>query len=306
MHGPLSEIGLIEVLQLLERGRRSGKLRLSGSDPAIGHVIRIAAGRVVAIEPDADAAAVRRALIRRCEIDPSEPNLDSVAAERRESIRHELARAALQTMLHWSRGRFDFQASDGEAGPLDWSVDSLVLELVAAESERADLATEFAGWRAVPRLASATILATGGRIALDPLEWRLIEAADGSRDVAALAAHLGESLEEIGIRLRSLVVAAIIQLEAPSAVAAAEPLATIETAKYDEAVAQLRARTEARPDDGEAWRTLGLTEVGAGRFDRAIAAWSSWQQAVPGQADDATALIRAARTMMEALSESSD
>jgi len=77
--------------------------------------------------------------------------------------------------------------------------------------------------------------------------------------------------------------------------------AAIEAGRYDEAVALLEQRVGSVRTDREAWRLLGLAEVGAGRFDRAIRAWESWQQADPTLAQEAGALIAAARTMLEAL-----
>ncbi len=304
MHGPLSEIGLIEVLQLLERGGRSGVLRVVGPDRATPHIVYLAAGRVVALTPDADDAAVRRALIRRAEIVAAVDD-SGIDASHFEAVRTELARHALGTMLHWDQGRFDFQAGAGTAGPLDLSPDTLVLDLVDAESRRAELADALADWHVVPVRAPITTVSVGDPVALDALAWRVLDAVDGRRDVAALAAQLDESVTEVGARIRSLEAAAILQLEVVTAAPPVLPQRAA-TTSYDDAVARLQARLRVAPDDGEAWRTLGLAEVGAGRFDRAVTAWRSWQQAVPAQAADATALIRAAHTMMEALRETRD
>ena len=74
MHGPLCEIGLIEVLQLLERGRRSGVLSISGA-PDEPRQVYIAAGMIVAIEPVAGDAATRRALLTRHLVgEPTQPH----------------------------------------------------------------------------------------------------------------------------------------------------------------------------------------------------------------------------------------
>jgi predicted TPR repeat methyltransferase len=82
--------------------------------------------------------------------------------------------------------------------------------------------------------------------------------------------------------------------------------AAIEAGRYDAAVGLLESRVSTVGDDREAWRLLGLAEVGAGRFDRAIEAWESWRQAEPALAHEATALIAAARTMLEALRDHRD
>lgn len=310
MHGPLSEIGLVEVLQLLERGRRSGTLRVTGPDPTAPRTLWLRGGRIVALEPDAGDAAVDAGLVQRAlaiDGDPSgaeHPALLPVAT--RERLRRRLAGQALGAMLHWSRGRFDFAEGRVDDGPLDLSADDVIFAVVDAEARRVDLAAELHGFHLVPAFAPADRLADGPALSLDATDWRLLDAVDGVRDVAALAAALGEPLEEVAERVRALLAATILVPTVAPLDAALQARAAIEAGRYDDAVALLRARVAAAPVDGDAWRLLGLAEVGAGRFDRAIGAWESWSAADPGRTDEAASLTRAARTMVEALRETRD
>lgn len=307
MHGPLSEIGLVEVLQLLERGQRSGVLRVVGPDASMPRIIRLVAGRVAALDPDAGDAALQRALVQRHVAAEDDSDATSVPAAEHDALRWELARRALGTMLHWDRGRFDFQVEPVTSGPLDAGVDALVMGLVAAESRRVELAPHLEGFRAVPVFVDAARASEGGFLALDVLHWRVLDAVDGERDVAALAAGLGEPIEDVAQRVLMLTAAAILELRAPPPDAASTVAgAAIQSGRYDDAVSRFRDRVVAVPDDDEAWRTLGLAEVGAGRFDRAIAAWDEWAAVRPDRADAALALIRAARMMMETLGETRD
>lgn len=308
MHGPLHEIGLIEVLQLLERGGRSGVLRVSGPDPAAPRTLRLHEGRLVALEPDAGDAAVARALVRSHLQPPNDHEGDAhpVESAEREGVRERLARAALGAMLHWTRGRFDFSEGFTGPGPLSWSADALVLALVEDESRRVELAEALGAWRAVPMFAAPSTIEAGERVTLEPIDWRILDAIDGQRDVAAIAALLGEPLEDVGERIRGLEGAAILQLRPPSASHASGPAPVAAATRHDDAVDRWRERVRRAPDDADAWRSLGLAEVGAGHFDRAIEAWTAWQRAAPERADDAAALILAARTMMEALRERHD
>lgn len=307
MHGPLHEIGLIEVLQLLERGGRSGVLRVVGPEPAVPRTLRLHQGRVVAVDPDADDAAVVRALVRS-HLQPAatgEADAALVDPGEREAVRQRLARTALGTVLHWTSGRFDFSEGPTGVGPLSWGADALVMALVEDESRRVELAEALEHWHAVPAFADAQVVAAGERVVLETLDWRILDAVNGIRDVAAIAALLGEPLEDVGERVRTLVAAAILQLHP----AASEPPASGEVQsgrdeRHEEMVERYRARIRRAPGDAEAWRSLGLAEVGAGRFDRAIEAWTAWQRVAPERADDAATLILAARTMMEALRES--
>lgn len=310
LHGPLHEIGLVEVLQLLERGQRTGRLRVVGPDPSVPRVILIRQGRIVGVSPDADEAAVARGLVRRhlaVATDDAVDGPEAVGSAVRAELRERLAVRALAAMLAWTRGRFDFSEDQAAAGHLDWSPDALLLDVVRREGRRLDLAEALGGFDRVPRLlAQATDEAPPGHVTLDATDWRLLDAVDGVRDVAALAAVLEEPLEEVAERVRDLMAAAILDLQAPTTDVATQARGAIEAGRHAEAIPPLQARLAAVPGDGEAWRLLGLAEVGAGRFARAIEAWEAWAAADPRRADEAAALVRAAHTMLEALQESRD
>jgi tetratricopeptide (TPR) repeat protein len=295
MHGPLSEIGLVEVLQLLERGRRSGRLHVIGADPTMPRTIVLHQGEIASLLPDADDDAVL-ALLRRRQLRTADEA--ALPAARRAAAREELARRAIARMLSWSRGRFDFEEGETVAGPLALSIDQLLLGFVESESLRADLAARLGEFRLVPVFGEGGGRPAGGWQVLD---WRVLDAVDGVRDIASLAAALDEPLEAVGARVEALQRAAILDLLPAPPDTRIEARAAIEAGRYDEAIARLQARVRSVPSDAEAWRTLGLAEVGAGRFDRAMAAWDGWRQAAPERQAEAVALIEAARTMLEAM-----
>jgi tetratricopeptide (TPR) repeat protein len=310
LHGPLHEIGLVEVLQLLERGARTGRLRVVGPDPSVPRVIAIRQGRIVGVSPDADNAAVAQGLVRRFlavgtddAIDGPEAVTDAV----RGALRESLARRTIATMLAWTRGRFDFSEDLTVTGELEWSPDALLLDVVRREGARLDLAEALGGFDRVPVFARRPDTdVPPPPIRLDATDWRLLDVIDGVRDIAAVAAILDEPLEEVAERLRELRAAAILDLRDPPLDVATQARAAIEAGRHADAIPPLQARLAAAPGDGEAWRLLGLAEVGAGRFARAIEAWEAWAAADPRRALEATALVRAAHTMLEALQESRD
>lgn len=180
------------------------------------------------------------------------------------------------------------------------------MQVVAAESRRADLAAEFDDFQAIPAFAPADEMAAMHPLTLGTLDWRILDAVDGGRSVAAIAAALDEAPEDVAARVRALRGAAILVLqEAPTDVSRSAR-AAIEAGQYDRAVTLLRGRLATTPGDADAWHALGLAEVGAGRFERAIDAWDAWAAAAPARATEALALRQAARTMLEALQESRD
>lgn len=308
MHGPLSEIGLIEVLQLLERGRRSGILHVTGGLPEHMSSVRLAAGAIVAVDPDAGDDALRSALVARYLVSDSESQSDPGLLTRDDAValREELALHALGAMLHWRAGRFDFRSTGSVGGPLSISPDTLVFRLVESETRRVELSETTAGFRLIPVFAPPETIARGDPPALTPRDWRVLDVVDGTRDIAGIAAVLGEPLDDVAARVQWLHAAAILDLSQPGPDLAVVARSAIEAGRYHEAAQLLQVRVAADPADADAWRVLGLAEVGAGRFERAIEAWQSWRASDPEHARDAVELMQAARTMVEALRESRD
>jgi tetratricopeptide (TPR) repeat protein len=305
MHGPLQEIGLIEVLQLLARGRRTGVLHVSGPDPEQPHAVHLVDGTVVAIEPDAGDAAVRAALMQRHLLSARDADEGWSATPLANAMREQLAATALTTMLHWQRGRFDF-AVTATSGPLGLAPERIILDLISRESRRVALARDTEDFHAVPDFAPLDQLAAGEPVDFTTHDWRLLDLTDGVRDVAALAAALDEPLETIAESVIKLRGAAILELHAPAVDPTLAARMAIEAGQYDRAAELLRARVTLQPEDWPAWRDLGLAEVGAGRFDQAIDAWQSWRAGDAEHAGDAALLMQAARTMLEALRDSRD
>jgi tetratricopeptide (TPR) repeat protein len=175
------------------------------------------------------------------------------------------------------------------------------MALVDDESRRVELGEVLHDWHAIPAFLPTDVMQIGDTLSLGALDWRILDTVDGQRDVAAISAALDEPLEDVGERVRGLVGGAILQLLVPQADGTAAARQAIDAGRYEEAAEHLRVRLHAAPNDAEAWRTLGLAEVGAGRFEAAVDAWVTWRRVAPERATEADALIVAARTMMEAL-----
>jgi hypothetical protein len=308
MHGPLSEIGLIEVLQLLDRGSRSGVLRITGASPAESSELRIANGRVVALEPQASDSRIREVLAVRHLVSDAEAADDPGVLQRPVAapVRAELAAQALAAMVQYRSGRFDFASSSVGDGPLNLSPDRLVFDLVGSESRRVELAEQLGEFRAVPMFTGMSHAGENNMPTFTPRDWRVLDLVDGTRDIAAIAAALDEPLEDVAASVQSLHAALILEVRQPPPSKAHAARAAFEAGDYDVAAELLRSRVTEHPEDGDSWRSLGLAEVGAGRFESAIAAWQSWSAGNPDRAVEATALMQAARTMVEALRDARD
>jgi hypothetical protein len=287
MHGPLEEIGLIEVLQLLERGMRSGVLRLSrGADPSAVD-ITVSGGVIVAVEPAAGDAAVGQRLVSGHLATEDDVRRHPALVDGALGLRTQLAVRAVSEVLRWTDGRFDFQAGASRTGPLSLTADQLALSAVHAETRRIDAAQATDEFRAIPRHAAAEIVAAGEPLDLSPLDWRVLDAIGADRDIEVLAAVLAEPVEDVAAAVQRLGAAAILELQMPAFESPPSPSAELP----GDAIA------------ARAWRALGLAEVAAGRFEPAIEAWEQWRRTAPADAGDAAALMHAAGIMLEAMRE---
>ncbi len=297
MHGPLNEIGLVEVLQLLERGKRSGRLMVIGGQHDEHRTITIGGGRIVDLMPLTEADLLLHLAIRA--LVPA--GTVRAAPELLETARQELATSMLIEMLTWSTGRFDFTAGKVDCGPLDVAPAALMMQLVAGESARTEMAEAVAGYAAVPRFASPREIAGGAPLVLDNLDWRIIDRVDGRRDIAGLAQDIREPAETVARAALRLAAAAIIHLDTPTGDPIALARAALDQGEVAAAIGILAERVAAAPQDGEAWRWLGFAEVRMGRIDRASAAWQAWVNTSPVHHFEAAPLLAAAETMMAAL-----
>lgn len=305
MHGPLDEIGLVEVLQLLARGERNGVLQVTGGDVLDVHEIHLAKGVIVGIHPDADDERTHAALVRQCLIAADDPRDDeTMTSPLARAMRLRLAVQALAAMVRWRSGRFDFVTATA-TGPLALAPDRVLFDLVDLESRRVELAEVTDEFRAVPVYLPAESVERGEPVQLSAMEWRLLQLVDGRRDLRTLAAFLDASVEDVASSVLRLQGAAILEVHRPS-VPAWSAEAALASGHYVDAAERLRVRLAETPDDAAAWRALGLAEIGAGRFADAIDAWQHWQDRDPDHAGDAVTLVQAARTMVEALREPRD
>ncbi len=161
MHGPLSEIGLIEVLQLIERGGRSGMLRLTGVSPGVPCLVHIRAGSIVALEPAASDDATRRALVARHLVSAAEADEDPAGAgtSGRASSAGPARRAGAGGHGALAARALRLRVGRGGGRPARSSPDALVFDLVNSESRRVDVAPLMDEFRAVPDFTPANLLA---------------------------------------------------------------------------------------------------------------------------------------------------
>jgi hypothetical protein len=235
IEGPLKELGIQDVLQLLELARKTGVLTVRSElqgDEALIHFDR---GSIV--------FAVRRRSIRRLgqqllragkltqreldhalELQRRKPmqRLGEILLEMGSVTHDELGRQlkflleeTIYDLMAWDEGYFCFEECDEVPQglvPLRIRVESLLME----GARRIDEWTRLEG--RVPNVDSIPVLSglvedDAAPIDLRPEEWELLAEVDGERDLRQLAADLGRSSFDVAKMVYGLVSTGLLSIE---------------------------------------------------------------------------------------------
>lgn len=225
IEGPLRELGIHDVFQLLDLSRKTGVLRVTSElreDEGIvafdnGRVVHAAirskatpveiallhAGRIT--EADLDKARARQAN-GRVKRDVVESLVEIGAITQRElerQLRLQIESVVFELMA-WHEGFFSFEERPREEITIDAritvSTESLLMEGARRIDEWSRIEDVIPNLEVVPELApvDADREANGGAMLdLLPHEWQVLTMIDGQRDLRAIAASLGRDEFEI-------------------------------------------------------------------------------------------------------------
>ncbi|HSJ24403.1 MAG TPA: DUF4388 domain-containing protein [Longimicrobiales bacterium] len=234
IEGPLSELSIQDVLQLLELAHKTGVLTVRSdrlNDEAICHFIRgaivfavrrrstrrlgqllIRAGRLT-----------QRELDRALEIQRSDPTrrlaeilleMGSVSEEELEQQLRFQMEETIYEIMPWDEGYFKFEerAELGEQRLLARvRVDSLLMEGARRIDEWTRLESKSLGPDAVPALAEGSDR-DATPLELRSEEWEVLAEIDGERDIRQLAADLGRSSFDVARTVYGLVSTGVLEV----------------------------------------------------------------------------------------------
>lgn len=239
IQGPLRELGIHDVFQLLDLGRKTGALRITSALRQNEGTIWFHEAAVVAAAIQSNPHPLGTALLRAGKI--REEDLAHARAQQEHGDTRRIGeilvaagalterdlktqvRAHIEdvvfTMLGWSEGYFIFEECPPESIPsetdLRISVEHLLLEGARRIDEWSRIQGRVAHAGVVARLAPP-VSAEAGSLTLMPFEWRVLAAADGVRDVQAIAVSLGEPEFDVARALFGLATAGVILLRDPA------------------------------------------------------------------------------------------
>ena len=296
IEGPLRELGIHDVFQLLDLSRKTGSLRVTSALRDNEGMVCFEGGRVISASIRTNPYPLGAMLVRAGKI--SERDLERARAaqeSRAEGKRlgellveagcltwRELERqvrlqieAVVFELMSWQEGFFSFvegQTADPATEAFARiSTESLLMEGARRIDEWARIANK------IPHLGVVPILAPldedhPSLLDLLPNEWEMLAMIDGQSDLRGIANRLGRSEFDVAKVAYGLLSTGVIVLRVAEKQAMVEPLAGDDPAPHLE-----QARVALRE----------------GRLDRALAAASAATRAAPTRADAQLLVARA-------------
>src|SRR5437879_4791952 len=239
IEGPLRELGIHDVFQLLDLSRKTGVLRVTSELRHNAGTISFEGGAIIFAEIRSNPHPLGALLLRTGKI--SEADLErardmqgrqgdrrrlgeilvSLGAlsprELERQVRFQIEEVVFEVMS-WREGYFSFSEGPPSELPTDATVRIPTEALLMEGARRIDEWSRIEG--RIPHLGVVPMLAppqeaSEGELDLLPPEWEMLAMINGTRDVRAIASELGRSDFEVAKTLFGLESAGVIVLADP-------------------------------------------------------------------------------------------
>jgi len=335
LEGPLKDLHIQDVFQLLDLGRKSGVLRVTSELRQTAATVCFERGGVVAASLGSDPQPIGARLVRVSKITAEQLHrgramqnggdtrrLGDILVSMGAITRRELERQvkaqieeAVFDLLGWTEGYFRFEegapCQAAVEAPVRSPTEALLMEGARRLDEWSRIGSKVSHLGLVPRLPDQNGVAAPP-LDLIPFEWEVLAAVDGQRDLHALAEVLGRSEFEVARTVYGLTAAGVVVLGDPAhpgqepepgrdlaalLVPAREALAQ---GAYDIAAGALEELLRRDPLMPEARRLLGVCQMATGQFSRALDTWHAWSRLgphSPGEESEGSSVERMRRAV---------
>jgi Flp pilus assembly protein TadD len=319
IEGPLKELGIHDVFQLLDLSRKTGLLRVTSELRQNAGTLFFEDGRVVYAEIRSNPHPLGTMLVKSGRItdgdlerardmqqrhnDPRRMGEILVAIgaitqrELDRQLRFQIEEVVFEVMS-WNEGYFSFEEGRPDHVPAEATsripVEALLMEGARRIDEWSRIEKRIPHLGVIPSLAPPPPPAAGGELDLLPPEWEVLALIDGRRDVRALAAALGRSDFEVAKTLFGLESAGIVTLVEPGAAAGEPHLTASDVASlvaqaedglrrrdFEPARAAAERAASLQPHDPTIHLLLGRLQLAAGRAPAALESLRRAQRLAP-------------------------
>jgi hypothetical protein len=247
IEGPLRELGIHDVFQLLDLSRKTGVLRVASELRDDEGVVHFDAGRVVHAHVRSKAVPLELTLLQSGKI--SKDDLESARAKRtngraeadlvdllveggavtskeiERQLRMQIESVVFE-LMSWREGFFSFEerpaaelAKSREAR-IRVSTESLLMEGARRIDEWSRIADKVPNLTVIPVLAPVSDDGQASQLDLLPPEWEVLSMIDGTRDLRAIAGSLGRAEFDIARVVYGLVMTGVVEVRTPDRVVA--------------------------------------------------------------------------------------
>lgn len=301
IEGPLRELGIHDVFQLLDLSRKTGVLRVASELRDDEGVVYFDSGRVVHAQVRSKAVPVEMALLQAGKI--SREDIETARASRvngrtdadivdlllergvltvkelERQLRMQIESVVFE-LMSWREGFFSFEERpQTEIGGMREarirvSTESLLMEGARRIDEWSRIADKVPSLSVVPILAPVREDGTSSQLDLLPPEWEVLSMIDGTRDLRGIAAALGRGEFDVARVVYGLVTTGVVEVRTSEHATAAtvgqvegvEPLleqgiAALARGAGDEALGAARNALKVDPANAQA-RLLAARALG--------------------------------------------
>lgn len=313
IEGPLRELGIHDVFQLLDLSRKTGVLRVVSELRDNEGVVAFHAGRIAYASIRSNPYPFGEMLLKASKITEGElaaaRDLQTENGDRRrigeiliemgaittrdvEQYVRRQAEAVVFELTSWREGHFRFE----EASPTDFpdnpsvavSTESVLMEAARRIDEWSRIADRVPNLAVVPQFADAGD-DHAGQLDLLPGEWEVLTMIDGQRDLRRVAVELARSEFDVAKIVYGLLSTGVVSLRPADRRSRA-----IENRSEEDAERQAAAR---------ALVLQGLAAAAGGRLEDALRVWSQYlathasDRDAPAVRDGVDAVERLRRTL---------
>ncbi|HEY3285874.1 MAG TPA: DUF4388 domain-containing protein [Gemmatimonadaceae bacterium] len=286
IEGPLRELGIHDVFQLLDLSRKSGVLRVMSRLRDNEGVVAFHSGRIAYASIRSNPHPIGEMLLKANKITAEELaaarerqtahgdrrrigeiliELDAITARDVEQFVRRQAEAVVFELMSWREGHFRFEEASADELPDNPSVavstESVLMEAARRIDEWSRIADRVPSLSVVPQFAEAAE-DHSGQLDLLPGEWEVLTMIDGERDLRRMAVDLARSEFDVAKIVYGLVSTGVVSLREPDRRARAVVLDSDEAAERQAAARALVLQ--------------GLAAAGGGRLDEAMRAWTQY------------------------------
>ncbi|MBI3567320.1 MAG: DUF4388 domain-containing protein [Gemmatimonadetes bacterium] len=242
IEGPLRELGVTDVFQLLDLSRKTGTLAVTSELRDNAGMVQFERGKVVGATIRSNPHRIGELLLRAGKVSEAQIQkartmqgegdgrrlgeilvaMGAINAKELERQMRMQIEAVVFELLSWGEGFFRFE--EGPVGPsstVEIGTESLLMEGARRIDEWSRIADRVPSLAAIPVFAEASVDG-GPQLDLLPSEWEVMTRIDGAHDLRSIAAELGRSDFEVAKVVYGLVSTGVVELRMPTGAGANE------------------------------------------------------------------------------------